>query len=143
MASLSLVLARFPGLVEQVYGAGVGPRIARALSLATGWFPVSVSWLLFLGLGAWAGVRSARAVARIRRGELGWGSAFKGGGIRLAGVVGLLLLVFYLFWGLNYARAPIDQRLGLVTAAPLDVKELRDLTAHAMERTNPSPGRPT
>ena len=68
-ASLSLVLARFPGLVEQVYGSSLGPRIAQALSLATGWTPVSVSWLLLLGLAVWIGVRSARGVGRIRRGR--------------------------------------------------------------------------
>lgn len=136
LSGLSLLLARFPGAVERVYGQTVGPWIARVLSLATGWSPVSVSWLLLLGLVLWGGWRLWSGVGRLRGGEVGWGAATLAGAGWLAGVAGILLIAFYLFWGLNYARAPVDTRLGLDSGEALDAAELRELTVHAVERTN-------
>ncbi len=46
---LSHLLTRTPGLVEGVYGAGIGPWIALGLSRATGWIPFPVAEVLLAG----------------------------------------------------------------------------------------------
>ncbi len=136
MAGAALVLARFPGAVERIYGEALGPWIARGLSLTTGWIPVSVSWVLLLALVSWGGWRSWSALTRVRAGSLDLGAALWGGTTWTAGVIGILVVVFYTFWGLNYARAPVDTRLGLDSAGELDAEELRALTSHAVARVN-------
>jgi hypothetical protein len=136
VAGLSLVLARFPGAVERVYGDALGPSIARILSLLTGWSPVSVSFMGLVALLGWAGWRAVLGVSRIRAGEIGTVLAIQKGLSWTAGVVGVLLLAFYLLWGLNYARSPLDRRLGLVADGVPDGEALRELAAHVVERTN-------
>lgn len=138
ISALSLVLARFPGAAERAYGSAVGPLLSRALSLATGWVPVSVAWLLLLGLVAWAGWRAVAGLARIRAGDTGLVTATLSGLGWVAGVTGVLLIAFYLFWGLNYARAPLDQRVGMEALEEPDAGELRALTQHAVDRANRS-----
>lgn len=135
-SALALVLARFPGVVERGYGSAVGPWIARALSRLTGWSPVSVAWILLLLLVGWGGWRVVGAVARWRAGSLTPGVAVLGGASWLAGVTGLLVLVFYVAWGLNYARAPLDRRAGLDGGGELDAADLANLTDHAVEEAN-------
>ena len=136
MAGLTLVLARFPGVVERVYGDALGPRIARGLSLLTGWSPVSLSFLGIVALLGWAGWRAFHGATRIRAGEIGVSLALQKGATWTLGVVGVLLLAFYLLWGLNYARAPLEARLGLSDGEPGDGEDLAALAAHAVERTN-------
>jgi len=68
LAIAALPLARTPGVVERLYGDGIGPWVARTLSLVTGPSPVSVSALLLATLIGWAGWRSARGIRRIRGG---------------------------------------------------------------------------
>jgi hypothetical protein len=136
ITGLSLVAARFPGAVERAYGASLGPRIARGLSLLTGWSPVSVSFLGIVALLGWAGWRALRGTLRIRAGEIAVGLALQKGAAWTLGVVGVLLLAFYLLWGLNYARAPLQDRLGLTDDEPGNAEELSALTAYVVERTN-------
>ena len=136
VAALSLVLARFPGVVERVYGAALGPWIARTLSILSGWSPVSLSLVGLLALLGWAGWRGTAGIGRIRAGEIGTLLALQKGAAWTAGVVGVLLLAFYLFWGLNYARAPLDRRLYLATDRPPDPAALGDLAEYVVERTN-------
>lgn len=136
LSGASMLLARFPGAAERVYGSTVGPWISRSLSLVTGWSSVSVAWLLLVALLGWGGWRFLRGVGRVRAGEVGAWAATAGGLGWVAGVVGVLLLAFYVVWGLNYARAPVDQRLGLATEEALDAADLQALTDYAVARTN-------
>jgi hypothetical protein len=136
LAGIALVLTRFPGLVERLYGQTLGPWTARALSLVTGWSPVSVSWILLVGLVLWAAWRLWSGWSRIRTGDLGWSAAAWGGASWIAGVAGILVIAFYLLWGFNYARAPVDDRLGLDSAGALDPDELRSLTVYSVRRVN-------
>lgn len=139
MAATAMGLSRVPGFVERAYAAEVGPRIARWLSLLTGWVPFSVAALLAGLLVAALAIRSVRAMLQLRGSADGTGSAaavlFRGAST-VAGTVGLLLLLFYPLWGFNYARAPLDVRLGIVGDGPLDGEALAALTRLAAGRTN-------
>lgn len=130
-----MLLSRFPGAVERAYASGVGPVVARWLSLLTGWAPVSIGVLLLVGLAGAAVWKGALGVRRIRSGEPVRGVVVDGADW-VSGVVGTLLIVFYAVWGLNYARAPLGARLGLAAERTVDVGELAELTALAVERTN-------
>ncbi len=136
VAGASLALARFPGVVERVYGQALGPWIARTLSVLTGWSPVSLSFVGIIALASWAVWRGAAGIGRIRAGEIGTFLALQKGAAWTAGVVGVLILAFYLLWGLNYARAPLDERLELVREVPPDPEELGRFAEYVVERTN-------
>lgn len=137
-AGASMLLARTPGTVERLYADGTGAWIPRMLSLATGWAPVSVSALLLVALVVWAGVRGRRGWARLRSREEAPVSVVARGLSWTAGVAGVLALAFYLFWGLNYARAPLEERLDLSVSPETDAAVLLGLAEHAVERTNRS-----
>ncbi|MDX1646693.1 MAG: DUF3810 family protein, partial [Longimicrobiales bacterium] len=131
----AMALTRYPGVVEETYAAFVGPRISRGLSILTGWLPFSLASLLLAILVGALAVRSIRGLRRLRDGAPPL-RVLAAGADWSAGVIGALLLLFYPLWGLNYARAPIDERLGIVSEAPLDPAALVALTRLAADRTN-------
>lgn len=131
----TMLLSRSPGVVETAYASAVGPRIARWLSLVTGWVPFSVAAALAMVLVGWAVGRAGRGLLRIRAGARPLPVLFGGFGWS-AGLIGSLLLLFYPLWGLNYARAPLDVRLGMTVEERIDVDELAALTRRAARETN-------
>lgn len=135
-AGASLLLARSPGTVEHLYAGGPGAWIPRMLSLATGWAPLSVSAVLLVLLLLWGGRRAWRGWTRIRSGDGSVGPALAAGLAWAGGVTGVLVLAFYLFWGLNYARAPLGERLGLSVTPAESTEALLALADHVVERTN-------
>lgn len=135
VSGVAMTLARFPGVVERAYGSTVGPFIARSLSLLTGWTSLSIGAVLLAALACTAAWKSVRAIRRIRAGEPARRVLLEGAN-GAAGVLGILLIAFYVTWGLNYARAPLGERLELVDSGPADAEELGRLTALAVERTN-------
>lgn len=132
----AMALSRYPGVVEQVYAAEVGPRIARLLSVLTGWAPISVAMLLAVVLAGAFALRWARTAARLRGADSSWPTALGEEANRLAGVIGVLLLLFYPLWGFNYARAPLDERLGMTAGDVLEPEALVALSRLAAARTN-------
>lgn len=135
MALAARVVARFPGVVEAWYARTFGPPVARGLSLLTGWIPFSVAALLVVLLVGALAHRSARGLRRLQTGTPPR-RVLLAGLDRVAGLVGALLLLFYPLWGFNYARAPIDERLGIVSDQAIDRDELVALTRLAVERTS-------
>ncbi|MDT8370220.1 MAG: DUF3810 family protein [Longimicrobiales bacterium] len=135
LAALSLLLSRVPGVVEWGYGTTLGPALARRLSLATGWIPISVSLGGLLLLVAWVGWRAVAGIRAVRAGRIKPLEALGRGAARGGGLVGVLLIAFYLLWGLNYARAPLEARLDLVVPED-DLATLIALAEHAVDRVN-------
>lgn len=117
---------RFPGVVEATYAAGVYPKIAATLGLASGLWQRSLAELLapVLSLAVvWLLVRAARRTSpgagRTRRAALrvvltAWG------------LLGAVAWAFLLLWGLNYARPPLSHRLALDLEG-IDATEVLDL----------------
>ena len=133
---LSLALARSGTLVEAVYGRNVGPWIARTLSLLTGWLPVSVMGLVILALGATLLLRLARRLAQGRAADRSLGRSALEGASLLAGIAGILTIAFYVTWGFNYARPPLEQRAGFAAADTIGVAELQALAREAAAQAN-------
>lgn len=131
-----LLLAGRPQLAEAVAGSGPIPELRRWLSLLSGVIPFSlmefvvVAVLLRQGEGIW------RGLALFRRGAVTLPRTFLAGGLRLGQDVGVLLLLFYLFWGFQYARPGLEERLGIDASGEVWVEELRPLAESAVERAN-------
>jgi len=133
---LSHLLTRTPGLVEGVYGAGVGPWIALGLSRATGWIPFPVAEVLLVGGVAAYLFLAARACLQLVRRRRRLRNALGGAALRVAADAGLVAILFYLLWGFNYARPPLGERLGLPPGTGADTAEIAVLARQEIRATN-------
>jgi Protein of unknown function (DUF3810) len=118
---------RHPAAVERVYAREVYPRVARLVSLSTGWIPFSLAEVLLVVLIAGAVGLAIRTVVRWRRRARG---SVLVGLARLAATAAAVVLVFDVLWGYNYDRATVATLLGYEVAPgpPADLVALtRDL----------------
>jgi hypothetical protein len=125
LVSLS-AFSRFPQLVEWLYARRLYALLAKMLSPLSAAIPFSLSEIaLYIGiLGAvfWG----IRGIARRR---------FIRTALELCAGAALLALWFYLAWGFNYLRPPIEQQLQLVAVAP-DSSTLRENFLWCIEQAN-------
>jgi hypothetical protein len=101
-----------PGLVETAYSGFIGPVVIRVLAFVSGLVPISLAEWVVVGYAAWlagAGATAIRSVA-VRRRRLR--NAAAGGALRLLRDAGVVLMLFYATWGLNYARPSLERRFG-------------------------------
>jgi hypothetical protein len=115
------LLPRDGGLVESVFARGVYPILAPVLAFAFGLVPFSVVAVGLAGLGLWALGWPVVNLVRWRRGRLArLRDAWLRTGAGYLVVVALGFHTFFLDWGYNYLRPPLERRLGLpaATASP-------------------------
>ncbi|HKK08472.1 MAG TPA: DUF3810 domain-containing protein [Gemmatimonadota bacterium] len=133
---LSHVLSHVPGLVEAVYGKRLGVWIPLALSRLTGWLPFPLAELILAaGAVSYLGL-AGRGVADVLRRRRGGRNAAAGAGLRVARDAGVVLVLFYVLWGFDYARAPLGERLGLPTGTGADTAEIAALARQEILATN-------
>jgi hypothetical protein len=128
-------LTTAPGLTEAVYGNGLGPLFASILSTLTGLVPVSlaeVAIVAFVVRQLWG---ASAGLLAVRNGERLFSNALAGGGLRLGADIGVVVLLFYLLWGFNYARSPLEERRQWNGRAA-DVEELARLGQEMIEAAN-------
>jgi hypothetical protein len=109
---VSLVLARMPARAESLYGEGLGPLIARPLSLLTGRLPFSVGDILMVVYVTWLAALLLGARKAVATGRRSRRNALAGGVRRVIRDLGLIVFAFYLVWGWNYARPGFTERAG-------------------------------
>jgi hypothetical protein len=119
-----------------VYGAGVGPWIALALSRATGWIPFPAAEVLLAGGVAGYLFLAARACLQLVRRRRRLRNALGGAALRVAADAGLVATLFYVLWGFNYARPPLGERLGLPAGTGADTTEIAALARQEIRATN-------
>jgi hypothetical protein len=137
-------LSYWPWFVEHVYARGVSFQISRALSKVTGVLPVSLAALLIPGAALYLLVPFVVGIVRVLRGQRRWFDAARAGALRTTTFVAFVLAVFYLTWGLNYARAPLQARLGWPAierpadeaVARQETDEIAALAAELVDATN-------
>ena len=135
---LSRVFAKFPETTEAVYGRA-GPAIARALSLVTGAVPFSVAEALVFVYVAVRIFQIVRGLVRAVRRRQSWGRTIGAGLLIAARDTGIILTGFYVLWGWNYARPPVEERLHLPPAAEeTDVAFVASLSQDFLEQANAS-----
>jgi len=111
------LLALLPGdgtWVEAVYARHVYPAIGPVVAYLPAQVPFSVAGVGIILILIWVPSYLILNIVRWRRGRLG---ILRAGERTLAAwlIVGAFLFHgFYLFWGYNYLRPPLEQRLGLV-----------------------------
>jgi len=131
-----LILSMNPGVAEVVVGTGPIPALRRFLSLASGVVGVSLAEFVVLAVvvrqvvGGWKGVRAIRAGLIAIPRALGFGA------LRLGQDAGVLLFLFYLLWGFQYARPGLEERLGIAAAGEVSAEELHHLALRSVDRLN-------
>lgn len=111
-ALLNEALSFRPDWLERYYANGLGAWSTRVLSEATRFAPFSVAEIAMALFFCWLvlpALPTAFSIARRRRSMM---NALLCGATRAAGSCGLLVAVFYLLWGFNYARAAMPVRMG-------------------------------
>jgi hypothetical protein len=120
-----------PGLVERAYALGLYPRIQPVLTSLSNRVPFAWLDVLVLAL-AGAGAAGAVVAWRRRRSAVRWAI---GGLVAAIECAAVAYLVFLVAWGLNYRRAPAEERLR-VDAERVNGVRLRVLAARAVDEVN-------
>jgi hypothetical protein len=130
------ILALFPDFVERYYSNGLYVKLSSAERWLFGWIPFSIGDIGYFILIFWLlwSVWKCRKTLR---------SAWKNHALGLLGVVSVMYFVFNFFWGINYYRLPLSDRLGLQIAknsadipAQYTDAELLDFTKRLIEKVN-------
>lgn len=127
-----------PALAEALVGRGPIPWLTRSLSLATGVVPVPLAELVLVGFVAVQAIGWWRRYGVVRRGERPLATVVTSGALELMRDVGVLVFLFYLLWGFQYARPGLEARLGVEPAGEVASEELRSLAERSVELTNQS-----
>ncbi len=129
---LLMLFADHPGLVEHYYSEGLYPFICRVLHPLFNLFPFSVGDVIYILVVAYL-VYAFICIIR-----LAIKKKFREAGVFLLGIViGLQtgILIFYLFWGLNYFRPSAAKRLNLRDST-FTTPELQNVTAMLIDSAN-------
>jgi len=132
---LFLAASAAPGLTEAVYGGLLGPLLASLLSSISGLVPLPLIELLIAGLVLRQLWCATVEIGEVRRGDRRLVNALLGGTLRLVGDIGLLTAAFYVLWGFNYARPPLEQRMQW-DGQEADVEEVARLAQEMIEAAN-------
>ena len=136
LVALAVAVALSPrpaGLVERVYASALYPVIQAALTTASNTLPVAVFDVALVAAlvgGFWLWLSAVARARRVREAEPLLAAARV-----TAGVLAAAYLWFVAVWGLNYARPPLDARLGL-PAAPASAAEVLALLDLAVDGAN-------
>jgi hypothetical protein len=133
---LSRVLAAFPGIVEAAYANGFWPGVVAAISRVSGWAPFSVAEWVLLAFVARQLLGAGRGLTEILSKRRRPVDALAAGALRLGADLGIVVALFYLLWGFNYARAPLDERLGWTTGPAPQAAELARLAGELVVAGN-------
>lgn len=127
------LLAGRQAWVEKIYSEGIYQPIRRVISRITSLVPFSIAELLLYGLILLAVVLVlVRIIQWIARKNDSFAHLVKSV-LSLAFAASIILNLFYIAWGFNYFRVPLDERMGLdVTQRSTDALEAYVL-ATAME----------
>src|SRR5471030_64308 len=129
---LLMIFGSHPMAVERYYTKGLYPVVCHVLHPVLNLFPFSVGDIVYILVIFYIGYAVIRLI------YLGLKKQFKRAGIFLMGLLIALqtaILVFYIFWGMNYYRPPagelFDLRDSIYTTA-----ELKAVTARLIDSAN-------
>lgn len=126
---LRYALSSRPEIIELYYSRMFFPAVRYLIDYLLAWFPIPLIYLFLAALAFFV----PRGLARWWRRPYGgrWQKALNG----LLGVGAFLgggLFFFFMLWGYNYGRVPIEGQLGL-ELKPLSFSELKEEFAHETE----------
>lgn len=104
------IASRFPEWVEKYYSKGIYPIISGFFRRLLGWIPVSVGDILYgillLLILRWIWLLIQTHI-----------SPFREHLYKLGAFLSVVFFVFHIFWGLNYYRLPLKDKLGIESLA--------------------------
>ena len=122
------IAGQYPAFIEHFYSNGIYPMIARLLRFLFGWIPFSVGDLLLFFLV----FASLRFVYRLCKSRFqNWIAKL----VHLTAILSGIYCCFYLFWGLNYYRAPLKETLGY-NQREYTTSQLVNTTYYVVEQLN-------
>jgi hypothetical protein len=136
---LLMLLAGHPQAIEKYYSQGLYPVICFILHPVLNIIPFSLGDVVYIAVVAYL------IYAAIRLVKLLFKKRFLQAGLLIAGVVTGIqtgLLLFYLFWGMNYFRPSAAERLDL-KEAKFTTTELQAVTAILIDSANATRARVT
>jgi hypothetical protein len=136
---LLMVFAGHPQAVERYYSEGLYPLVCRVLHPVFNLFPFSVGDLVYLVVIIYLIYTVGRLIV------LCFKKRFLQAGIIAAGIViGIQagIVIFYLFWGMNYFRPSAAERLNLRDST-FTTAELQRVTTILIDSANASKARVT
>lgn len=120
------LLSRFPAIIESLYAHGFYQIVTRVTSPVSTLVPFSLSEILLYAMIGGGIYWIARGLWRRRL----WKAVRE---LAVAGSV--VVLWFYVAWGFNYFRQPLDRSLGF-TGVPADSAAIREHFAWAVAKAN-------
>jgi hypothetical protein len=133
---VSLLLSKMPNLVEGTYGTRVGPAISCTLSRITGVLPFSLAEWLIAAFVTRQVVGLGRGLADALRRRRRWKNALGGGALRAGQDAGIVVALFYLLWGFQYARPSVEARLDWPDGGDAPVEVIAELAAEMVDAAN-------
>jgi hypothetical protein len=131
-----LLLSQVPRFAEATYGNAMAPFFSSVLSTITGVLPFALGELLVILVLLWYMIEGAVALRDVilRRRDIK--NALAVGALRFARDAGVLVGLFYILWGFNYALPPLPQRLGWHALGEVGAEELSELVVETTVATN-------
>ncbi len=136
---LLIVFAGHPHAVEKYYSQGLYPAICFVIHPVLGLLPFSFGDLLYIAVVTYLVYAVIKFIAHLFK------KRFLRAGMLATGlVIGMQsgLLMFYLFWGMNYFRPSAAQRLNL-KESKFSLNELRAVTSILIDSANATRARVT
>jgi hypothetical protein len=109
-------LAEYPELAEYGYSRGVFPWVRTGLDFSLGWLPFPMIYVL---VPLWCLLFLTILFRAFWQSKGRWRYAWP----RLLSVFSAPVVFFYLLWGFNYRRQPVEKLLGLETI-PLSIEDI-------------------
>ncbi len=129
------LLVMAPGLTEAIYGRGIGPLFASLLSSITGIVPFSLAEIVIVVFVGRQLLGAAKGIDQVRNADRRLANALAAGVLRIGADIGVVVATFYLVWGFNYARPPLESRQQW-NGAEAGVEELARLAQEMIEAAN-------
>jgi hypothetical protein len=132
---LELGGALVPQFIERYYSQGIYVSIATTLGCIVGFIPFSLAATALPPIGALTIYMLCNAVVRLVRCKTGKLRLLLSQLRHAVTIVGLLLLIFQLVWGLNYRRTPVSIALGFDHTRP-NADELEAIAREVISSIN-------
>jgi hypothetical protein len=107
---LRVLAGCFPTATEQIYSRGLFLGVRTVIDFSWGMSPIPFSYIVILGLLGYWGWKIWRNRKQARK---PFKQRLRLALLNIGGFAGALVFFFHFFWGFNYARIPIEEKLGL------------------------------
>lgn len=120
-------LSFFPATVEALYSNRLYQFFSSVWRMALGWVPFSVGDILY-------GIVGLLALRWLWRTRKRWKPAWKDQLLGIASALSVVYFLFHLFWGMNYYRLPLHEKMGF--GLDYTDADLAAMTERLIDKTN-------